>query len=524
MTLLGIGLALYFGKLAGSGQGDRSLMFLLGFVALALIIQMKARIWLLIPICAGIQGNLVGLPLPFSVRDLAIFMAFGAFLVFKALKIVNRKPAFNFIDFLLLVNLLMLLQAFIRNPTGTNAMGSDRVGGRPYVEVIIALMAYWVLNRAPATPKMFSTAIKGLLVAAGLDTALCALATYFPSIGISISRIYFNSTFGIETSETGTELQQVAQNEEIVSRECYLAQIAMPLLLFLFSKYLPITLVNPLYIGRFILFLVGIVFLFAAGFRSRFFENANYFLLSSYFKKGMARLLPLLGIVVLILIAVSFLNGRLFKLPLPAQRVLSFLPGNWNYDAVQAAKSSSEWRFEIWRREMGGGWLEGNKYLHNKIIGDGFGADRVLFEQGVIASAGDPSTESQQENAAIMGDVHSGPISTIRAVGYVGLILFLVFLVFLARYAWQLIIKAKGTPYELPTLFFGMPMIYMPVGFPFIFGAYYLDLPTLIIGLGILKLLNYGLNEYNREKQAAAPVVLQNNATQFPVRPALGRI
>ena len=54
-----------------------------------------------------------------------------------------------------------------------------------------------------------------------------------------------------------------------------------------------------------------------------------------------------------------------------------------------------------------------------------------------------------QENMLISGDFHSGPVSTIRFVGYVGLALFFPLLVGIAVYAARLIKRAKGTPYFL---------------------------------------------------------------------------
>ena len=173
---------------------------------------------------------------------------------------------------------------------------------------------------------------------------------------------------------------------------------------------------------------------------------------------------------------------------------------------------------------MSGGMFEGNKYLHNKILGDGFGFDRVAFEQTLLAaSAGFMSTDEQQETEAINGNVHNGPISAIRTVGYVGLAAFIVFLVFLGRYAWQLINQAKRTPYFLPALFFGLPLIYKPLGYLLIFGAYDDDLRNAIIGLGMLKLLNLGLEEYRILDTTSnlKPIIpgLQPN----PHRPELGR-
>src|SRR5205823_5458568 len=152
---------------------------------------------------------ITAIPLPFKASELVILLAFGSFLVLKALKLIRRKPTLDAVDFFLLLTLLMLTQAFIRNPTGIEVMNSDRIGGRPYVEVGLALIAYWVLSRAPVTPELLRKVIRWTVLALGADALLVALVNRIPSLGMLVINIYSAPSFGFEESATGTSAQAV---------------------------------------------------------------------------------------------------------------------------------------------------------------------------------------------------------------------------------------------------------------------------------------------------------------------------
>ena len=63
--------------------------------------------------------------------------------------------------------------------------------------------------------------------------------------------------------------------------------------------------------------------------------------------------------------------------------------------------------------------LISDKYIENKLLGDGFGFTRRQYATMQQLTQFGGSTEDVQENAMITGGVHSGPISAIRYVGVV---------------------------------------------------------------------------------------------------------
>jgi hypothetical protein len=200
------------------------------------------------------------------------------------------------------------------------------------------------------------------------------------------------------------------------------------------------------------------------------------------------------SVIVLILGAI-FLSFTNLELPLTAQRALCFLPGNWDPQAVADAKDSSEWRIEMWEIA-----LASDKYIHNKIFGDGFGYMRSDFERARLIEAGYTSLiegEARQEMFLLDGDFHSGPICGIRFVGYVGLVLFLVLLFITAVYAYKVIIISSRTPFQFSAYFIGLPILIKPLYFIFIYGMYKDDLSYLIFSIGLLKMLSVSITKEN---------------------------
>jgi hypothetical protein len=128
-----------------------------------------------------------------------------------------------------------------------------------------------------------------------------------------------------------------------------------------------------------------------------------------------------------------------------------------------------------------------------------------------------------QESFMIIGQVHSGPISAIRYVGYVGGTYFVAMLIIFAYTGFQLCRRARGTPYFVLTLFLCLPIIVQPFNFIFIFGSYDYDLPEAILAAGILKMLRNTLDRHEAltavvEESPETPTRLKTQRRFGPVR------
>src|SRR5260370_29076608 len=87
--------------LLGTSIGESGLLAfaLCGAVAaITTVLTLQDRIWILIPIFWYLPGKLGFLPLPLSVRDLAVITAFGVFVVFLALRSIRADAKTELLD------------------------------------------------------------------------------------------------------------------------------------------------------------------------------------------------------------------------------------------------------------------------------------------------------------------------------------------------------------------------------------------------------------------------------------------
>lgn len=506
-TLAGMAFAFVLGKLLGQGQIGKAMMMLgilfLGFLTMVL----RQYIWLLLVVGWGWTGQIVVLPVPLAVRDMCVLATCVSLLALISLKVVRRKPSYGLADLAMLSVLLYLVMVFVRNPVGLLAMNSFRVGGRPYYNIGIAFIAYWVLCRASIPVRSGSRVVMGVILSSAFGSAfLNLIADFSPKIAMGVMGFYNGLSVEMAAENSGPDLPP----DEKVERFGYLGILGNIMGLTLISTYRPNTLLNPLRWGRFLLFALSAVGVLLSGFRSGVIALGVYFAISSFLRNGWRDLirlaLPLMGCLGLLLLG----QGRLFDLPLAAQRALTFLPGKWSYAARESAKSSSEWRFYMWRI-----FLQGSRYVHNHSFGDGFG----ISKQDMLAISLSSNMDTR-EIALIVGGVHSGPLSAVRVVGYVGLALYLTALVFVATEAWQLARRARGTPFLPMTLFVAVPAIYEPFNYVFVFGAFDSSVPTALFTLGMLRMVRNTLDDYVDESQPGTAQV-ENGFTE-PQRALVG--
>jgi hypothetical protein len=61
-------------------------------------------------------------------------------------------------------------------------------------------------------------------------------------------------------------------------------------------------------------------------------------------------------------------------------------------------------------------------------------------------------------------------------------------MIMLAAYYWRLIRRTQGSDFELITIYFGMPMIILPVTYILLFGQYE-DINVMLFSLGMMKMI-----------------------------------
>jgi hypothetical protein len=198
--------------------------------------------------------------------------------------------------------------------------------------------------------------------------------------------------------------------------------------------------------------------------------------------------------------------------PLPGnlQRALSPLPGSWEQRYVDDAANSTEWRVEMWKEA-----LFTDNWIKNKLLGDGLGisADELrrlqsLSEGGRDAWAGSSGLTIQQENMMLTGGYHSGPVQTVRTVGYVGLAVLLIAMIRLAVHAHHMIRRYHRTEWAPVVYFFGIPLIVLPIFFTFVFGEFARDVSVVFFGFALIRLLERNLPVVAHVDQVASQAKL----------------
>jgi len=493
-------LGLFFAWYAGGAIVDDNLypaIIAVGFaIALISINSLGNNVYYLIPVCWGLTGQIGVLPIPFSVAELSIV---AASLYFVMNLIYGRKlgsPPSHNLSFLIWTNIIYLATAFFRNPVGFAFLGgSVRVGGKPYIDVMVGVMAYLLLSRYRLSVLRAKKIPLWSLYVAAFVAFAGGVGTYFPEVGNILGKFY-NGFYsgGFDTSGMTSSFYSATSLSLGEDRLGFLQGIGSTTILYLVSQTNP----TQFSLRQVLSYAGGIIMIMLSGFRSAFTNAFLVTVVGSIIREKTNGLIKIGSFTFVICLAGTLFSYTPISLPNTFQRTLSFLPGNWDPVAKLDAQGSSEWRFQMWEIA-----LTSDKYIHNKIFGDGFGFLRADLENGIAQMMGQATASEgdlQQEQFLIDGDFHSGPVSAIRFVGVVGLILFILLMLQTTSYAWSVTKRSFGTGYQFCVLFFAIPAILYPIKFLFIFGDFKLGLLEILFFIGMLKMLEGSINDQAKLK------------------------
>lgn len=499
--LLGLLVAIMIGNAVG-GSDIRLLVIFLAVIPLALVlINLKTNIWVLIPIGWYVTGRLPFLPVPFTVRDICMLIAVFAFVLFFALRIVPWKRKLGMLDYLIIINLAYLATVYFRNPVGAWAFQSQMVGGRPYFEALMAFGAFMVLSRAQLTPSIAKMFPMFYLVPSVILAGLELLARLVPQAAQPIQYVYSGVSGQGPLSTTITDEAQLGQTRFTAMKE-----VGVVGALALCSRHSPLKLISPMHPLLVILLVFSIAAVFLSGYRSAFLFVLVALFLSSLLRRKIADVWIGVSAVILATTALILVQGSIVQLPMTVQRTLSWLPGDWNDEAVRDAQGSTMWRYEM----VSWAWND-NRIIKDKIWGQGFGIS--IDDMNIIASALSAGQQggmfiggSDRENFMLTGSFHNGPVSAIRYVGVVGFALFYPLLCYMALLAWRLCRRAHGTSAFPFTLFVCIPVIYEPFNYIFVFGGYDGSVSQTLYWAGLLNMTSNYLAKtlHGRENEAEA--------------------
>lgn len=497
VTLFGILMSIFLVQQVGYGNYGRVALIFICMGLFGMMLIFRERVWLILPIAWSLNGQIPELGIPLALRDMLVLAIFGSFLAFKAFKIANRKSPWNGVLLLALLMVLYIGIGWIRNPVGVISLNSARVGGRPYFNVFIAMLACWVLCQSSLKGRHANSVTIATAHARMLEGFFAQAMMWAPILIPIFDRYYVCPYFTwiLRPDDVAT-----GPGEEALRRFGYLSPIGVTIVIYLVSAHRPLAIMSLVRFWRPLLLVGGLFCIFYSGFRSNLVYVFGAALIAGYFWRGWIEVGKMIFLTVLALALLIMGNGVLYDLPYQAHRALSFLPGRWDPAAVRDAHASTEWRTEMWK-EM----LSTNRYIESHLLGDGFGfRKRDLELMEYYKKYG--SFEEEKMNYMISGNVHSGPVSAIRYVGYVGLALFLALLTANALRAWRLARRAQNGPFQIFAFFICIPCILEPFFFVFIFGAFENSIPEVIFNVGMLQLLHNSLEDHEEMERSQSTV------------------
>lgn len=448
---------------------------LLKFVAVGTLVfcaMLGHRIWLLLVVLSALNIPLIR---GFSTPQLGqvLFVGFGMLLL-----LMRRLPVrftLGEIEWWRLLVGLCIVQVYMRNPVGLGIFGTSSVGGKAYFLSILAFVASWLYGAMKVPAKELKWAMNLSL--------LCSF------IGIPIGELRTRSGLAaIEATEVGQS--QSAADEGDATRNGLLGGIGVTLSRWIACMVHPLkACFHPLWAP---LILISLACAAGSGFRNTIAIVGLTYLVALAYRGGLLSVILAFVMGTIGIASLSLVN-LIAPLPPNVQRALTPFPGTWEQRYKDDAKGSSEWRIVMWKEA-----LLTDQWIQNKWFGDGLGMSALELERAANLESrkvhqGLSGISAHQENAMASGDYHSGPVQTVRTVGYVGLIILLAAMIRNAVHAHRMIMRCKGTEWYNFSLFFGIPTITAPIMFTFIFGEFGSAAAGVFMGGAFLKLAHNSL-------------------------------
>ena len=310
---------------------------------------------------------------------------------------------------LIFLTVVVLTTAYLTGGIGLKAFGSAVYGGKNYVGIVAAVIAFFALTSRQIAPNhvMFYVPVFFLSTIVGVIGEFAwVLPAQFNFLYLVFPIINMDSL-----AQQGTSVYVATEEITRITGLCYPA-------LGVFYAMLARYGIRGIFMGskpwRLIVLVVMVGIGSLSGFRSIMIMFGMVFVVLFFLERlHRTQLLPIFAVVGLLggVLMVPFAN----RLPFTIQRSLAFLPIDIEPAARISAQVSSDWRVQMWKDVL----PEIPKHL---LLGKGYGFSGR--EQEMLFITGDSSAAV----AAMAGDYHNGPLSVIIPFGIFGVFGFLWFL------------------------------------------------------------------------------------------------
>ncbi len=377
---------------------------------------------------------------------------------------------------LVILMAVVFFTAEVTGGFGLKSLGSDVYGGKKYAFLIVGIIGYFAFTARPIPPEKATLYVSMYL----LGGVLSAVSDLVPLVPSGLRFIYLF----IPPSGAGIDSLGNYDNLELgVSRLSGVSFAASIFYLWMLAYYGVRGIFMSGKIWRITLLAIAFLLIGLGGYRSLFMLALSVFAIL-FFMEKMHRS-PLMFVFLLLgVVAVGLVIPFASRLPFVMQRGLSFLPLDFNQEAIASAEASSNWRITLWT-DMA---QQIPKYF---FVGKGY-AISLEDWSNIQSSANANTVGGENDSLALSSDFHNGPLSVIIPFGIWGVFAFtwiigVAIWILYRNYRYGRPDIKRANRYLL-AIFISKFLIFMTV-----FGALQGDIGTLLSFVGLSIALNYGV-------------------------------
>ena len=398
-------------------------------------------------------------------------------IISRPLSAVKPKPVWTrgMVASLAFLVIVMLITAKFRGGIGIRSFGGDVYGGRRYVFIIFAIIGFFALTMQTIPKKRIASDLRMF----ALGPATAALSNIAYMLGPAFYFLFLLFPVDMALGQAAADLSPGFEGIKRVSGfgPASIGITGFCLMRWGFTGVL--SLHKP---WRALIMLCALGLGVISGFRSHI-SFCILLMTIQFFAEGLHRTRYLAGFICGLTVVFSFIAVFSEKLPIPAQRALSFLPIRVDAHAKIDARNSNEWRLEMWEVLA----KDIPKYFW---LGKGYAIDPTdlfLANESIARGFADPN-----EFFIKAGDYHSGPFSLILPFGVWGVIAFAWILYCGIKILWN---NMKYGDADLKKINVFLYSIFMArlVFFVVIFGAFEQDLWIFLATIGLSLCINGGV-------------------------------
>jgi hypothetical protein len=389
--------------------------------ALASFFFFKDRLAIMPLLATAFGGTLTFLPLPLTWSHvtciLLILYYITGYVIIRQKKIKVGRPRFFWP--ILIVTLIVF---YHNHSLGVRIAGGGEEGGKPALLIFLVVLAYFCgINIKNPSVELLSNVPRYYVIVTACSSVPFLLSTVVP--GLAPYLYIVTDTVNVDAyMDTKAGLSNGFDSGGI-SRVAIFGPLAVTFQLYLLCYYPIGTWFRPQRLWVLLLSIICASLAVASGFRSVLFGYMAITMTATWCYYSWRSIFLPIGVCVAVVVLFIAAHNNLVpvhenKLPMIAQRTLSFLPGDWDQQALESAAASNKFRqsiIDVYVREY---------MKKSPWFGNGFSINRVEFEglsNGLANGTMGKDNDYLQAKVFIEGKIfHTGWVSLYDTVGIIG--------------------------------------------------------------------------------------------------------